>query len=129
MRTRIKRLCVLTIAVLALSAFAGLPAAGARQVNAASGATVHAPSVASSPAQARYTVAPPCIYRFSHTHLFNKHVHLENRGCNSNYYVKVIIAYGPDSGCIWLPRGATATHSWSYGWPYAASRLDRVELC
>ena len=42
---------------------------------------------------------------------------------------KVIIAYGPDSGCIYLPRGATATHSWSYGWPYASSRLDRVELC
>ena len=84
--------------------------------------------MASSPAQARYTVAPSCIYRFSHTHLLNKHVHLENR-CQGNYYVKVIIAYGPDSGCIWLPRGATATHSWSYGWPYAASRLDRVELC
>ena len=128
MLTRIKRLCVLTIAVLALSAFAGLPAAGARQVDAASGATVHAPSVASSPAQARYTVAPSCIYRFSHTHLFNKHVHLQNN-CSANTYVKVVIAYGPDSGCIYLPRGATATHSWSYGWPYASSRLDRVELC
>jgi hypothetical protein len=125
MLTRIKRLCVLTVAVLALSAFAGLPAAGARQLDAASGATVHAPS---GPAVADYLVAPSCIYRFSHTHLFNKHVHLENR-CNGNYYVKVIIAYGPDSGCIWLPVGATATHSWSYGWPYAASRLDRVELC
>jgi hypothetical protein len=125
MLTRIKRLCVLTIAVLALSAFAGLPAAGARQVDAASRATVYAPS---SPAQARYTVAPSCIYRFSHTHLFNKHVHLQNN-CSGTYYVKVIIAYGPDSGCIYLPRGATATHSWSYGWPYVSSRLDRVELC
>jgi hypothetical protein len=128
MLTRIKRLCVLTIAVLALWALAGLPAAGARQVDAASGATVHASSVASSPALARYTVAPSCIYRFSHTHLFNKHVHLQNN-CSANTYVKVVIAYGPDSGCIYLPRGATATHSWSYGWPYAASRLDRVELC
>ena len=128
MLTRMKRLGVLTIVVLALSAFAGLPAAGARQVDAASGATVHAPSVASSPAQPRYTVAPSCIYRFSHTHLFNKHVHLQNN-CSANTYVKVVIAYGPDSGCIYLPRGATATHSWSYGWPYAASRLDRVELC
>jgi hypothetical protein len=81
MLTRIKRLCVLTIAVLALSAFAGLPAAGARQVDAASGATVRVPS---GPAQADYTVAPPCIYRFSHTHLLNKHVHLENR-CQGNY--------------------------------------------
>jgi hypothetical protein len=41
----------------------------------------------------------------------------------------VVIAYGPDSGCIYLPRGATATHSWSTGWPYISSRLDRVELC
>jgi hypothetical protein len=122
MLTRIKRLCVLTVAVLALLAFAGLPAAGARQVDAASRATVNAPSVAD------YLVAPPCIYRFSHTHLFNKHVHLQNN-CSGTYYVKVIIAYGPDSGCIYLPRGATATHSWSYGWPYASSRLDRVELC
>jgi hypothetical protein len=128
MLTRIKRLCVLTIAVLALSLFAGLPAASARQVDAASGATVQTPSVASSPARAAYTVAPSCIYRFSHTHLFNKHVHLQNN-CSANTYVKVVIAYGPDSGCIYLPRGATATHSWSYGWPYAASRLDRVELC
>lgn len=128
MFTRMKRLGVLTIAVLALSLLAGLPAASARQVDAVSGATVHSASVASSQAQARYTVAPPCIYRFSHTHLFNKHVHLQNN-CSGTYYVKVIIAYGPDSGCIYLPRGATATHSWSYGWPYASSRLDRVELC
>ena len=128
MLTRIKRLCVLTIAVLALSAFAGLPAAGARQVDAASGAAVQVASAQSSPAQARYTVAPSCIYRFSHTHVFSKHVHLQNN-CSANTYVKVVIAYGPDSGCIYLPRGATATHSWSYGWPYAASRLDRVELC
>jgi hypothetical protein len=128
MPTRIKRLCVLTIAVLALSLLAGLPAASALQVDAASGATVQTASVASSPAVADYTVAPSCIYRFSHTHLFNKHVHLQNN-CSGTYYVKVIIAYGPDSGCKYLPRGATATHSWSYGWPYAASRLDRVELC
>ena len=125
MPTRIKRLCVLTIAVLALSLLAGLPAASALQVDAASGATVQ---TASGPAVADYTVAPSCIYRFSHTHLFNKHVHLQNN-CSGTYYVKVIIAYGPDSGCKYLPRGATATHSWSYGWPYAASRLDRVELC
>ena len=128
MPTRIKRLCVLTIAVLALSLLAGLPAASALQVDAAAGATVQTASVASSPAVADYTVAPSCIYRFSHTHLFNKHVHLQNN-CSGTYYVKVIIAYGPDSGCKYLPRGATATHSWSYGWPYAASRLDRVELC
>jgi hypothetical protein len=128
MLTRIKRLCVLAIAVLALSLLAGLPAASARQVHAASGATVHTASVASSPAQARYTVAPSCIERFSHTHTFSKHVHLKS-WCSGTYYVKVIIAYGPDSGCIYMPPGQTATHSWSYGWPYAASRLDRVERC
>ncbi len=128
MLTRIKRLCILTIAVLALSLLAGLPAASARQVDAASGATVQTASVVSSPAQADYTVAPSCIYRWQHTHTFSKHVHLASY-CYGTYYVKVIIAYGPDSGCIYMPPGATATHSWSYGWPYASSRLDRVELC
>jgi hypothetical protein len=127
MLTRMKTLCVLTVAVLALSLFTGLSAASARQVDAASAATVHAASVPSSATQEGWP-APSCVHRFSHTHLLNKHVHLENR-CNGDYYVKVVIAYGPDSGCIWLPVGATATHSWSYGWPYAASRLDRVELC
>jgi hypothetical protein len=121
-------LCVLTVAVLTLSSFAGLPAASARQANDASGTTVQAASVASDPAQIDYWLAPSCIYRFSHEHWFSKHVHLQNN-CAASYYVKVIIAYGPDSGCIYLSPGATATHSWSVGWPYAASRLDRVELC
>jgi hypothetical protein len=128
MLTRMKRLCVLTVAVLALSLFAGLSAASARQVDAASGATVQTASVANSPVQVDYTVAPSCIYRFSHTHFWSKHVHLQSN-CQGTYYVKVIIAYGPDSGCIYMPPGSTATHSWSTGWPYYASRLDRVELC
>jgi hypothetical protein len=79
------------------------------------------------PVQVDYTVAPSCIYRFSHTHFWSKHVHLQSN-CQGTYYVKVIIAYGPDSGCIYMPPGSTATHSWSTGWPYYASRLDRVEL-
>ena len=128
MLTPMKRLGVLSVAVLALSMIAGMSVASARQVDAASGATVQVASAPSSPAQARYTVAPSCIYRFSHTHVFSKHVHLQNN-CSGTYYVKVVIAYGPDSGCIYLPRGATATHSWSTGWPYISSRLDRVELC
>ena len=128
MLTHMKRLCVLTVAVLALSLFAGVSAANARQVDAASsGATVHAASRASS-ASLLYTVAPSCIYRWQHTHLFSKHVHLASY-CQGTYYVKVIIAYGPDSGCIYMPPGSTATWSWSYGWPYYLSRLDRVELC
>jgi hypothetical protein len=125
MPNRMKRLCVLTIAVLALSLFAGLPAASARQADAASGATVR---TASSPTLANYIPAPSCIYRFTHTHLTSKHVHLENQ-CGHTYSVKVVIAFGPDSACIWLPDRATATHSWSYGWPYALSRFDRLELC
>lgn len=73
-------------------------------------------------------IAPSCVMRWYHNHGGHKHVHLYN-GCSGTRYVKVIVAYGPDSGCKGLSRGASGTHSWSYGWPFSASRFDRLETC
>ena len=66
------------------------------------------------------------VDRWSHTHLFNKDVHLWNR-CGHTLWVKVIVAYRPDSDRKRLEPEATATHGWSYGWPYAWSRFDRLD--
>lgn len=125
--TRWRRLLVLAVALATLSAFATVPAVGAAQADRPS--KVATETAAAKAAAPRYTLAPACVERFSHTHLFNKHVHMQNLCGSGTQYVKVIIAYGPDSGCIRLVRGASATHSWNYGWPYALSRFDRLELC
>ena len=123
--TRLKRLLVLTVAVVTLSVFVGVSATAA---SPADGSTGRSQTVQQrAPARAAI-IAPFCVDRWSHTHLFNKDVHLWNR-CGYTLWVKVIVAYGPDSDCKRLEPEATATHSWSYGWPYAWSRFDRLDLC
>jgi hypothetical protein len=128
--TRLKRLFVLTVVTVTLAAF-GASAGNAREAAGSPDATRQSAGVEGAkmaPQTIAGPIAPSCIVRFSHTHAVSKHVHLQNN-CSGNTYVKVFIAFGPDSACMYLPRGGTATHSWSVGWPYASSRLDRVELC
>jgi hypothetical protein len=121
--TRCKRLAVLTAAVVVLSAFVSAGAAGAAPAVAASGERA-----AVEQAAPRAPLAPTCVTRFYHDHIAYKEVHLYN-GCSGTRYVKVIVAYGPDSACIRLIRGASDTFRWFHGWPYALSRFDRLESC
>lgn len=67
-------------------------------------------------------VAPTCVYRFFEEHWYAFHLHGQNN-CAGRRYVKVIIAFGPDSGCIGLDRGQSFTHSWQLG------RFDRLDSC
>jgi hypothetical protein len=67
-------------------------------------------------------VAPTCVYRFFEEHWYAFHLHGQNN-CAGRRYVKVIIAFGPDSGCIGLDRGQSFTHSWQMG------RYDRLDSC
>jgi hypothetical protein len=73
-------------------------------------------------------VAPSCIERYWHNHSDRKEAHATSF-CVGTYYIKFIIAYGPDSGCYRVGPGEGAYWWWQVGWPYAASRLDRLELC
>ncbi len=67
-------------------------------------------------------VAPSCVYRFFEEHWYAFHLHGQNN-CAGRRYVKVIIAFGPDSGCIGIDRGQSFTHSWQLG------RFDRLDSC
>lgn len=67
-------------------------------------------------------VAPSCVYRFYEEHWYAFHLHGQNN-CSTRQYVKVIIAFGPDSGCIGINRGQSFTHSWQLG------RFDRLDSC
>lgn len=67
-------------------------------------------------------VAPACVHRFFEEHWYAFHVHGQNN-CSGRRYVKVIIAFGPDSGCIGLDRGQSFTHSFQIG------RFDRLDSC
>jgi hypothetical protein len=76
-------------------------------------------------------LAPDCVFRWYEEHWYAKHVHGRN-DCRGVQYVKVIVAHGPDSGCITALPDADAddfTHSWMYGWPYWKSNFDRLERC
>jgi hypothetical protein len=123
--TRLKRLFVLTVVLVTLSAVAGISAASAHQADSA-------PAVAGQSARAeqdrsaRAPIAPTCVERFYHNHVVYKEVHMANWCAGTTRYVKVIVAFGPDSGCIRLVRGASATHRWP---PLLGSRFDRLEVC
>ena len=71
-------------------------------------------------------VAPSCVVRYYHNHIAWKEVHLRN-DCPSTKYLKAIVAYGPDSGCIGLSRREPYTYRWYVEWE--PSRMDRLELC
>jgi hypothetical protein len=76
-------------------------------------------------------LAPSCVFRWYEAHWNAKHVHGWN-DCRGVQYVKVIVAHGPDSGCITVLPDNDAddfTHSWSYGWPYLKSSFDRLDRC
>lgn len=117
MLTNIRRLGVLTVAVFMLSTLVSVTSANAQEVeNPADDVGV---------AQ----VAPPCIERYWHDHGDRREAHATNY-CPIGYYIKFIIAYGPDSGCYFVSQfGGSAYWWWQIGWPYDLSRLDRVELC
>ena len=123
MRTRARRLLVLVTAVVVLSTFVGVASAAAGPSGGA------ATSVSAEQAAApRAPIAPRCVERFSHTHIGYKDVHVFN-GCPGTVYVKVIVAYGPDSACTTVFRSDSWTFRWYHGWPYALSRFDRLESC
>lgn len=117
MLTHIKRLGALTLVAMTLSALVLVSSASAQgDEGPSSGVGIT-------------EIAPQCIQRVFHEHDWSKEVHLTNY-CPYGYNVKVIVAYGPDSGCMFVSQyGGWATWWWSVGWPYAASRFDRLELC
>lgn len=123
MYTHRKRLVVLAAALVVLSAFVGVASAAAGSPGGSAGTTASVEQAA-----ARAPIAPNCVTRFYHDHIGYKEVHLYN-GCSGTRYVKVIVAYGPDSACIRLIRGASDTFRWFHGWPYGLSRFDRLESC
>lgn len=125
MLTRAKRLFVLAAAVVVLSAFVGVASAAAHPASAAAGPSA---SVEKAAPAARAPIAPGCVTRFYHDHIAYKEVHICN-GCPGVVNVKMIVAYGPDSACTRIARGASWTFRWVYGWPYALSRFDRLESC
>jgi hypothetical protein len=77
-------------------------------------------------------LAPGCVERTYHDHGRppggRKEVHLVNT-CGRTMYVKVIVAYGPDSECIRMDSPSGWVYWWQIGWPYDASRFDRLDLC
>lgn len=77
-------------------------------------------------------LAPTCVERTYHDHGTppggRKEVHLLNT-CGRTMYVKVIVAYGPDSECIRMDNLSGWVFWWQIGWPYDASRFDRLDLC
>jgi hypothetical protein len=116
MLTNIRRLGALTVAVFILSTLAAIAPASAQEAEE--------PADDVGVAQ----VAPPCIERYWHEH-GSREAHATNY-CPTGYYIKFIIAYGPDSGCYFVSQfGGSAYWWWRVGWPFDASRLDRVELC
>jgi hypothetical protein len=116
MITGLKKLSLLAVAAIMAVTLVSVSSASAQPDGPAKGVS------------ALYTVAPACIDRVCHDHGSRKEVHLRNF-CGGTWYVKVIVAYGPDSGCIRLDNGVGWLYWWEWGWPWAASRLDRVELC
>ena len=110
MLTHMKRLCVLTVAVLALSMFGGLSAAGARPVHATSAGTVNAASVPSSAVQ---SAAHPSGY---HTHgtSIAKYGAWYNPSVYSNAYVHVDRILWPDS-YVCAPLGQETWLGWAQG--------------
>jgi hypothetical protein len=107
------------LAVAALS-LAGLGVAP--QANASGQVQVPAAEVEAESSAGRVADAPPCIYRFFEEHWYAFHVHGRN-DCSGRRYVKVIVAFGPDSACMGVDRGQSFTHSFQIG------RFDRVDYC
>jgi hypothetical protein len=116
LRTHAARSGALLVLALTISSLTLLPAASAQEGDG--------PSDDVGVAE----VAHPCIRRTYHDHGNLKEVHLRN-DCGARRYVKVIVAYGPDSGCIAMDSLSNWTFWWNYGWPWAWSTLDRVEWC
>lgn len=116
MLTKLRRLGVVALAAMALMTLVSVSPAQAQEGDNGEGDV----SIAD--------VAHPCIRRTYHDHGTHKDVHLRN-DCGARRYVKVIVAYGPDSGCIAMDSLSNWRFWWAVGWPYAASRLDRVEWC
>jgi hypothetical protein len=71
---------------------------------------------------ATLALAPGCVHRWYEEHWYAFHVHGQNN-CGNRQYVKVIIAFGPDSGCMGLDPGQSFTHSFQFG------RFDRLDSC
>ncbi|GAA3162517.1 hypothetical protein GCM10010451_08160 [Streptomyces virens] len=76
------------------------------------GLTAVAPAASAAPATA--SSAPACISRTvieSDPSDPGFDVYLYN-GCSGARYVQVIIDYGPDSGCYYMPKGSSRTVSY-----------------
>ncbi|GAB2467764.1 hypothetical protein GCM10027187_39920 [Streptosporangium sandarakinum] len=104
--------------MIALASLAAALSIGAVPAAASASTSPSDPSVTSDTSTLAGT-APDCISR---TFVGSKIVQVIN-SCSTPMSVNVVIDYGPDSGCYYLPRHDGFNYSWTIG-TYA-----RVETC
>lgn len=66
-------------------------------------------------------IAPACLKRVLYDSI--RYMRVES-SCRTDQWVKLIIAFGPDSGCLRVPAGGSRWFSW--GWP---GKYDGLVSC